>query len=282
MKKPVLTTEATDSNPRERLQILDKSLQEGLISKEEYDKEKEKLQPELEEWDKKAQDKQEDVSEQPKTADKSLIIGLAVILVLFIGVIAYAIINKPQPKTVEELHVLNLKGKLKPEQGYIYKKVYSFVTLDNLWYTQLTSPKGTRLYNMAMRYSPQDVQGMQITGNLDDDFFNNQTIFYNTFDPTGNQLQYVSLAVADFSTHLTRVFDKMPMGACDRNITSCNERPIVTCDDKDKLVLYIKESEQPKISYDNNCIIVEGSKFDLVKGVDKVLYNLYGIMGKNE
>ena len=282
MKRIILTTEAAETNPKDRQQILEKSFQEGIISKEEYEKEKEKLMPDIEELDRKIEQAQkEDVDYHLKTSEKPLIFAIIVILILFAGIITYSVLHKTQPKTIEELHILNLQGKLKPEQGYVYKNAYSFITLDNQWYTQLKSPKGTKLYSLAMRYSPRDVKGIQIIGNLDDGFFNNQTVFYNTFDPGGKQLQYVSLAVADFSTHMSRVFEKIPIGACNKNLTaSCST--IVTCDDKDKLVLYVKESDKSKVSYKGNCIIVEGNQFDMVKGVDKVLYNLYGIMEKNE
>ena len=59
-------------------------------------------------------------------------------------------------------------------------------------------------------------------------------------------------------------------------------RPIVTCEDKGKFVLYVKESERLRVYYDGNCIVVEGKGFDLVKGVDRVLYNLYGMMEQEE
>ena len=184
---------------------------------------------------------------------------------------------------MEDLHILNLKGKLKPEQGYVYKGVYSFVTLDNLWYTQLTSSKGTKIFSLALRYSPRDLENITIEGNLNGEFFNNKSEFYYTFNATGNQFSYVALAVADFSTHMAKVFEKVPIAACDRNETEpCKTIPIVTCEDADKLVLYIKESEKFRTYYNNNCIVVEGSGFGLVRGVDRVLYNLYKMMEQEE
>ena len=181
------------------------------------------------------------------------------------------------------LHVLNLKGKLKPEQGYVYKGVYSFVKFDNFWYTGLNSPKGTKTYSMNFRYSPNELKDIVIEGSLDRDFFNSKNEFYPTFNPTGNELTHVQLAIADFDTHLAKVFEKNPIGSCDRNETQiCKSRPIVTCDDKDKLVLYVKESEKFRAYYNGNCIVVEGKGFDLVKGVDRILYNLYNIMGQEE
>ncbi len=227
---------------------------------------------------------EEGFEEKPKFSEKTLIISIVIIVLFFIAIMAFSLLKKPQPKTVEDLHLLNLKEKLKPEQGYLYNGIYSFIKVDNLWYTQLKSPKGQKLYDLALRFSPRELEGIPIEGKLNDQFFNNQSQFYYTFSPKGNNLQYVALAVADFSTHMSRVFEKMPIAACILNETiSCYVRPIVTCDnkdDKDKLILQINESKTFKVHYDNNCIIVEGEGFDLIKGVDRVLYNLYGVMGK--
>lgn len=271
-------------NPRKRMEVLRGSYESGVIGKEEYEKWKEKLDPDIKEFDKKIEEiNKPDEHEAKKSSDLVLIISIAAIALLFIGIIAYSVLNKQQPKTLEDLHVLNLQGKLKPSQGYVYKGVYSFVTLDNLWYTQLKSPQGTKIYNMALRYSPKDLKGIVIEGQLNTEFFNNQNEFFVTFNPTGKDFSYVSLAVADFDTHMSKVFEKNPIPACDRNETiSCKTRPIVTCSDKDKLVLYIKEADKFRVYYNSNCIVVEGNGLDLVKGVDRVLYNLYNIMGQEE
>jgi len=273
------------TNPRKKLEVLKGSLESGVLDSDEYQKWKEKLEPDAKEFDKKIEeankiDAQEETS---KSSEKALIIGISLILLLFVSIFAYSFFNKPQPKTLEDLHVLNLQGKLKPSQGFIYKGVYSFVNLDNLWYTQLTSQKGTKVYSLALRYSPRDLKDIVIEGALDYGLFNNQSEFYVTFNPTGKEFSYVALAVADFDTHMSKVFEKKPIAACDRNETEpCMERPIVTCSDTGKLVLYIKEASKFRAYYNSNCIVVEGSGFDLVRGTDRILYNLYNIMEQEE
>lgn len=285
-------------DPRKKLDVLKGSYESGIIDKEEYDKWKERLEPDIREFDEKIEEiNKADIEEVPKklsnaserretrsqSSEKILIVSIAIVVILFISVIAFSIFSKQQPKTLEDLHVLNLKGKLKPSQGYVYKGVYSFVTLDDLWYTQLTSPKGTKIYSLALRYSPKDLKNVAIEGNLNAEFFNNQTEFFVTFNPTGRDFSYIGLAVADFNTHMSKVFEKKPIAACDRNETEpCKTRPIVTCEDKDKLVLYVKESDRFRTYYNGNCIVVEGNGFDLVRGVDRILYNLYNIMEQDE
>lgn len=271
-------------DPKKKLDILKGSFESEVISKDEYGKWREKLEPDVKEFDKIIEETNKEPEEEPKkSSDRVLFITVAVILVLLASIFSFSAIYKQQPKTLEDLHILNLKGKLKPEQGYVYKGVYSFVTLDNLWYTQITSPKGTKVYSLALRYSPNDLKDIVIEGQLDSALFNNQSEFFVTFNPTGKEFSFVGLAVADFNTHMSKVFEKKPVAACDRNETEpCISRPIITCEDKDKLVLYVRESGRFRAYYNGNCIVVEGNGLDLVKGVDRILYNLYNIMEKEE
>lgn len=271
-------------DPRKKIEIIRGSLESGIIGKEQHDREKEKLEVELKEFDTKiGEANKPEPEEGHKSSDKPLIFGIAGIILVIIAIVSYSVFNKEQPATLEDLHILNLQGKLKPGQGYVYKGVYSFVNFDGVWHTQLKSPKGTKVYSMALRYSPRDVENISVEGKLDKGFFDSKAEFFVTFNPTGKDFSRVALAVADFDAHLAKVFEKMPIAACDRNETDvCKERPIVTCSDKDKLVLYIKEADRFRAYYNDNCIIVEGNGFDLVRGVDRVLYNLYGIMEQEE
>lgn len=272
------------SGAKKRLEILDSGLEQGVIDKEEHDRAKNSLKDAKEKefiYENAPEDSPKEGQNKP--SEKILLISIAVIGLLFISVLAYSFVHKPKPQTLEDLHVMNLNGKVKPEQGYIYNGVYSFVTLDNLWYTQLKSPKGTKIYSLALRYSPRDLKGIVIEGSLDKDFFDSKSEFFVSFNPTGKDFSSIALAVADFNTHMSKVFEKTPIAACDRNETdACSTRPIVTCEDSDKLVLYIKEASRFKVYYNTNCIVIEGNGFDLVKGVDRVLYNLYNIMGQEE
>ncbi len=271
------------SDPRKKLDILKSGFESGVIDKEQFEKEKSSLEPDAKEFEKKiAEASKDDPAPEPtKASETALLATIVVIFLLLAAIIAFSYFSRQQPKTIEELHLLNLKGKLKPSQGYLYKGIYSFVTLDNVWYTQVSSPKGTKEYDLALRYSPRDLTGIPIEGVLDSDFFNNQSEFYVTFNPTGKSLSYVGLAVADFDTHMSKVFEKVPIPACDRNQTEvCKTKPIVTCDDAGKLVLYVKEADRFRVYYNKNCIVVEGTGIDLVRGVDRVLYNLYSIMGQ--
>jgi len=269
-----------------RLKELEESFESKLISKEEYEKKKKEIEEISEENIEEFKESEDEMKEPKLKSDKVLIIGVVLIIMLFIAVFGVRYFTQEKPETIDDLHALNLKGKLKPEQGYLYKGAYSFVKFDDLWYVQLVSPKGTRFYNVQFRYGPREVEDIKIYGKLNTELFNDATDYYVTFNPNGNynpnnngSFSHVVLAVGDFNEQMIKIFFKQPIAACDKNETSaCIGRPIITCDNTDKVVLYIKEADNVGVYYDDNCIVVEGSGFDLVRGIDRVLLDLYEFM----
>ena len=258
-----------------KLKQLEKSLEEGLISKKEYEKQKK----EIEERPEPKREVEEDIKEAKLKSDKTLIVIAIIVVLVFAFIFGLRYFTPKPPETIEELHELNLKGKLKEEQGYLYNDVYSFVKFDDLWYVQLVSPKGTRFYNIQFRYGPRELEDINIGGTLNTKLFNDAKEYYVTFNPTGNDFSTVALAVADFNQHMTNIFFKQPIAACDKNETlNCIDRPIITCDNTDEVVLYVKEANNSRVYFDDNCIVVEGSGFDLVKGIDRILFDFYDIM----
>ncbi len=259
-----------------KLKKLQEIHERGLITTEEFEKKKK----EIEEMPEERQEESKGEAKEVKLkSDKTLIVTVIIIILLFGTIFGLRNFGQERPKTIDELHELNLKGKLKKDEGYLHNGVYSFVKFDGLWYAQLVSPKGTRLYNIQFRYAPRDVEKIKIGGSLDSNLIDNATEYYVTFNPTGQNFSAVALAIGDFNTHMTNIFFKQPIAACDKNETNaCANRPIITCDNTDKLVLYVKESNTSRVIYDDNCITIEGSGFDIVKGIDRVLYDFYEII----
>ena len=259
-----------------KLKELEESFESKIITKEEYIKKKKEIESMPEE---KREVAKEEVKEIKLKSDKTLIVAVIIILLVFTFIFGLKYFKPELPGTIDELHELNLKGKLKPEQGYLYNDVYSFVKFEDLWYIQLISPRGTRLYNIQFRYGPRELEDLKIGGTLNTKLFNDATEYYVTFNPTGNDFSSVALAVGDFNTHMTKIFFKKPIAACDKNGSlACEGRPIITCENTNDLVLYIKESNNSRVYYDDNCIVIEGSGFELLKGVDKVLLDFYNII----
>jgi len=182
------------------------------------------------------------------------------------------------PKTIDDFHELNLEGKLKPEQGYIYGG-YSFIHYDGMWYTKMISPLGSREYDITFRYGPKETENVSVSGSLNLTLFNSARTYYVTFNPLGENLQYTALAVGDFNQHMTNIFFKSPIPACDRNETkACAEISIINCTNTDELVLYVKRANETAVNVYNNCIVIEGRDFELVRAVDRILYYFYNIV----
>ena len=259
-----------------KLKKLEELLEAGLISKEEYEKKKKEIEEMPEQ---KVEEKKEEVEDTKLKSDRMLIIVVGLVVLVFIAIFGFGYFTQEQPETIDDLHELNLKGKLKPEQGYLYKDVYSFVKYDNLWYVQLMSPKGTRFYNIQFRYGPKEVEDIKIEGILDTELFNNASDYYVTFNPVGKDFSHVAVAVGDFNQHMVNIFFKNPIAACDKNETdACKDRPIITCDNTDEAVVYLKEETPTKITLESNCIIVQGEGEELVRAADKVIWIQYGII----
>lgn len=228
----------------------------------------------------KPEEIKEETEKEKKISDWVLIISITAIIIILAVIISFKFFpkEKNQPKTIDELHSLNLRGKLKPDQGYIYQG-YSFVFANGLWYTQVQNIAGTSLFNIPLHYGPEAVKDIPMEGYFNSTIFNSNKGIYITFDPLGQNLNYVALAVGEFDQNIIKAFNKVPIAACDKNETvACQDRPIITCDNTDKPVLYLKQEPETKVIYDNNCMIVQGIGPEIVRAVDRLLLKLYGIM----
>jgi hypothetical protein len=217
--------------------------------------------------------------EPKKISDKVLVFIALGIIIVIAGIFSVRFFLKDKvPKTIDDLHQLNLEGKLDEEQGYVYAG-YSFVKYDDMWHTRMLSPMRTREYNIHFRYGPKEAEDVPLSGQLNLTLFNDAKDYYVTFNPIGEGLQYVALAVNDFNQQMINIFFKTPIPACDRNETdACASVPTINCTNTDKLVFYVITADETRVQVDNNCIIVEGNEFELVRAVDKLLYTFYGIL----
>jgi len=219
-----------------------------------------------------------EIEQEKKASDKILIGAITVIILIIAVIIGMQYLQEEEtPKTIDDLHSLNLKGKLKAEEGYVTDSGHSFVFANDLWYTQVQ--RGNNLYDIALHYGPKDLEDIPGEGMLNRTMLNEEREIYITFDPLGSNLQYVALAVGEFDQNIIKVFGKAPIASCDKNETeACSNRPIITCDNKDKLVLYLQQEPEAKVIFKDNCMIVQGIGPDIVRSTNRLLLKLYGIM----
>ncbi|HLC96458.1 MAG TPA: hypothetical protein VJH97_04000 [Candidatus Nanoarchaeia archaeon] len=216
---------------------------------------------------------------EKKISDKVLIFTILLIVLLLVVVFSIQFFVKQEtPLTIDDLHALNLQGKLSQDQGYV-QNGYSFVNVDGFWYTEFNSQSAKNIYSLNFRYGPREVADVPFEGRLNATLFNDAPSYHVTFNPTGfdGDFTYVTLAVSDLNENMIKVFQKIPIAACDRNETyACSNRPIVTCNSS-SVVFYMMEALEPSVVIDDNCIMLKGTGLDLVKSVDKLLFTFYNI-----
>ena len=208
---------------------------------------------------------------------KKLLIIIAVIIGFFaLGFLVRFVYNPTGAAvTIDELHKKNLEGE-ESNINYVYNG-FSFVYVDNLWYTQVQRPDGT-LLDVPLHFGPRDLEDIPAIGNINDQF--KQPRIYITFDPNDRSLKFVALSSAELSLNLAKGLEILPIAACAKNETeACGNRPIVTCEDNDKAVIYLKQTDSTGIvRLEGNCIELKGEGWELVKATDRLLLQWYQVM----
>lgn len=153
---------------------------------------------------------------------------------------------------------------------------FEFYYTVGLWNTQFQ--KGDKLYNLHFHFNPEEVKSVPIVGIFDEESFNKGRV-YVTFDPLANDLTYVNLAAKELVINLVRAINTNVTMACITNQSSaCAGEPIITCENTDEPVIFIKEGEDALIELKETCIVLQGQDMDLLKAVDKILFKWFGML----
>jgi len=201
-------------------------------------------------------------------ADKNdfhiMLISIILILIVILLITVPIIKNKFFPKE-EKLPTMTYNGFEFTKKG------------DILWYTQYERNK--QLYNLQFHFNPKEVEGIPLSGELYENF-SDTGIVYIAFDPDeGPDLRYVTVTAGELGLNLANAMNYELIAACTRNETAgCKDQPIVTCDDSDKSVIYLKMEQESSIEFKGNCIVVKGNQTGLLKSADNLLYRWYKII----
>ncbi|MBI2546489.1 hypothetical protein HYV81_04885 [Candidatus Woesearchaeota archaeon] len=212
---------------------------------------------------------QESVQPEPQEAplieNRKLFVLVAIVLGIILAVFAMKFFLKDQ-------------GASYPHYTY---NGYEFYQYAGLWNTEWQ--QANKLYQVHIRYGPRESEDVQVFEGPDVTF-NPQGKLYLTHDPAEGGLGYVALASAELSLTLSQVFNITPIAACTQNTTSaCASRPIINCESNpgQGAVIYLKEIPDPAetaIILNGNCMQVQGSREELVRAADKVIWIWYGII----
>lgn len=188
------------------------------------------------------------------------VIVLVVLSIVIVGVLGFILFgfskNPPKTNTVE----------------YNY---YTFEEVGGLWQTTLV--KGNLSYLAIFRFNPEQVEDVYILGSFKGF---KKTPLYLTFDPnaTTDEFKYLTLATTELSLHLVRGLGLKIEAACTVNETlACADRPIVTCNSNES-VIYLVPKAPTQMTLQGNCVVVSGKKFELLKSVDRLLFQWYKVM----
>ncbi len=215
----------------------------------------------------------EEVSESKKNF--YFVAAVVFVVVILVSLFGFRFFIKPEPiKTLDDVMKETITGDSVSETNYLYNG-FAFVKVNNLWHTRWQS--GKMIYNVPLHFSPRDVEDIPIEGKLDPRFF--QDTVFITFDPVQPILRYIALGAGELSINMAQVFDVTPLAACTMNETlACHSRPILTCENTDAAVIYLKHDLETKIILKGNCIVIQGPEMDMVRALDRLILMWYGIM----
>jgi hypothetical protein len=168
-----------------------------------------------------------------------------------------------------------------PDYPKITYNNWEFTKMADTWWFEWQ--KGDKLYTVPLRFNPYEAKEVPLKGNLDNELFNAENYVYITFDlsnETSQDLSMLALAATELTQNMATAIERTPLAACVNNQNhACEKKPVKTCANTDEPVIHLKEGGETSITLNRNCIIVEGEGFELVKAVDRLLYQWYGIMG---
>ncbi len=225
---------------------------------------------------------QEEEQKEETTDSKYLIIAIVTILgilaLIFLGFTLYDKYADHSVVTIDDLHQENLKKELGAEKGYVYNG-FSFVKADGLWWTQVKLNSG-KAVKIPLRYGPKEVENITITGKFDPKAFNlGQDMYVSLADPTAVN-KYYNLAMTELRINLLKGLERPTIGACTKNTSECKDWDIINCSTaKGKPVIVLDLiNESTGITLAGSCVTIAGEDADILKGVDRMLYQWYGVM----
>ena len=219
---------------------------------------------------------------QPEEANNydTKAIGITVIVILGIFALTFGGFNLYNGMTsaavvdIDGLHQENLDGDLNEEEGYIYNG-FSFVLVDGLWWTEIAI--GDTLTKIPLHFGPKDLEDIQINGELSSQF-NKGEIVYVAIDPSVVGGHYV-VAMRELSSNVGQGIKRDTQGACTQESLGCEDRKILSCENTEGLpVIELVNTEDSSIELEGTCIKVNGQEYGIIKSVDRLLLQWYGVM----
>jgi hypothetical protein len=250
-----------------------------MIDHNEQNKEEEEKQDHSTHLTELNQEEKEDYGINDGKSMKHIAIGLIGLIAVFAIILSITNFYNPSPK-LDTSNIVKVKAKHPSNEemnDYIYNGI-NFDRKDGFWYAELKT--GNTIYNTEFYYSPREIEDIEVNGNTFGNLFNEQEDIYITFNPQDKNHTIIAVAIGQIDTHFIRTFQKNMIASCaNANDSACFGRDIVTCENAtDKAVIYVKEAPKPRITFQDNCVLIEGQDWDLIRSAENVLMRAYGIL----
>jgi len=142
---------------------------------------------------------------------------------------------------------------------------FTFIKTDNGWQLKNT--------NLLTMYLPGEVANLT-SPNINPNDFKNNIYFLAMSNSEQNVANELNKA---FSS----VIKKAQLACQEKyeNESFCSELPIKNCETETSgLIVEIEETENQSISYEGNCLKINGNEQDLMKSADRIIYSAYSII----
>lgn len=157
---------------------------------------------------------------------------------------------------------------------------WEFTEVADLWWFEWQ--KGDNVYQVPLRFNPYEVNSVKIKGMLNEQQFNSRKEVYVTFDLSNESIQnftILALAATELTQNIATALNRTPVASCTTYVEEvCDERPIRSCKSIGEPVIYLSEGGETGIFLEGSCITLQGENFELLKSVDRLLYQWYGVM----
>lgn len=186
---------------------------------------------------------------QPKEASKSkfsrFFIPIFILVTLILSAFGIIVFKQPESETFE------------------YK--------DNL-FIQDTSGFSTRINNQKINflYDPRTLENLSISS-----ITLTQFSYGSKFYLSANPNEDVGLALYEFNRLIIPLLNKRFVQACSDDVPGCENTVLKSCSDatpEEKVVLF-KESNSSSLTYNLNCLIIQGNGEEMTKLTNKLALN---------
>ena len=182
-----------------------------------------------------------------------------------------------QPQTMDELFSAVSNGSYETPEAYTYRG-YPIISINGLWTTRIQKEDGS-VIETRFRFQPNETLEVQKNGSLSKDAFNTNLMVIS-IDPYYPNQSVLGIAGVELGGNLFKSVNAEIHTACSVNTTdgTCEGRLIASCNNTIVPTFEFYNEGPTRIELDDKCIQFYGEDLDVIKAVDRYLYEWYGII----